>query len=176
METYIKPPRTGMEAFELMPEGTLCQLINDVLVMSPIPTPSHQRFSKQIFKAIERLVEARDLGEVLYSPIDVYLNKKNVYQPDIVFVAKEKAKIIDWDKGIMGAPDLVVEILSKGNKNFDLNKKKDAYENAGVKEYWVVNYKTKWCEGFVLENGVFKSLGEGNGQLTIQLFNLPISF
>ena len=44
METYIKPPRTGMEAFELMPEGTLCQLINDILIMSPAPTPSHQDF------------------------------------------------------------------------------------------------------------------------------------
>ena len=112
----------------------------------------------------------------LYSPIDVYLNKENVYQPDIVFVAKENAKIIDWNKGIMGAPDLVIEILSKGNKNYDLNKKKAVYEAAGVKEYWVVNPETKWCEGFVLENGVYKSLGEGNGQLTIQMFNLTISF
>ncbi|MEJ7681201.1 MAG: hypothetical protein WKG06_25820 [Segetibacter sp.] len=55
METYVKPPRSGMEAFELMPEGTLCQLINDVLIMSPAPTPKHQLFSKQVFKAIERL-------------------------------------------------------------------------------------------------------------------------
>ena len=38
METYVKPPRTGMEAFELMPEGTRCQLINDYLIMSPAPT------------------------------------------------------------------------------------------------------------------------------------------
>ncbi len=45
METYIRPPRTGMEAFELMPEGTFCQLINDVLIMSPAPTPNHQSAS-----------------------------------------------------------------------------------------------------------------------------------
>jgi len=131
METMVKPPRTGMEAFKLMPEGTLCQLINDVLIMSPAPTPRRPHFSKQIVKAIERLVEMKDLGEVFFSPIDVYLNETNVFQPDIVFISKEKSPIINWNKEIMGAPQLVVEILSKGNKNIDLNKK---------------NIRTVWCE------------------------------
>ena len=176
METMVRPPRTGMEAFKLMPEGTLCQLINNVLVMSPAPTPRHQHFSKQIFKAIERLVESEDLGEVFFSPIDVYLNETNVFQPDIVFISKEKLHTIDWNKGIMGAPQLVVEILSKGNKNIDLNKKKKIYEHSGVNEYWLIDPKTKWCEGFILENKVYKSLGEGNGQLTIQMFDLTIYY
>ncbi len=176
METYIQPPRTGLEAFELMPEGTLCQLINDNIVMSPAPTPNHQRFSKQLFKAIERLVDAGDLGEVFFSPVDVYLNDKNVFQPDIVFVSKERFDIIDWNKGIMDAPDLAVEILSKGKRSYDLNEKKIAYERSGVKEYWVVDPKTKWCEGFILQNGKYESLGAGSGQLTIQMFNLSFSF
>lgn len=176
METMVKPPRTGMEAFQLMPEGTLCQLINDVLIMSPAPTPRHQHFSKQIFKAIERLVELNDLGEVFFSPIDVYLNETNVFQPDIVFISKEKLNIINWNRGIMGAPNLVVEILSKGNKSIDLNKKKKIYEQCGVAEYWLIDPETKWCEGFVLENKFYKSLGEGNGQLKIKMFNLTISF
>ncbi len=176
METYVKPPRSGIEAFELMPEGTLCQLINDVLIMSPAPTPKHQLFSKQVFKAIERLVEAKDLGQVFFSPIDVYLNNTNIFQPDIVFVSKERLHIIDWNKGIMGAPELVVEILSKGNKNDDLNRKKKVYEKSGVNEYWLVDPLTKWCEGFILENKEYKSLGEGNGLFTIKMFNLPISF
>lgn len=176
METYVKPPRTGMEAFELMPEGTLCELINDVLIMSPAPTPRHQHFSKQIFKAIERLVESKGLGEVFFSPVDVYLDEKNVLQPDIVFISKEKLHIINWNKGIMGAPQLVVEILSKGNKNIDLNKKKKIYEQFGVNEYWLIDPQTRWCEGFVLENKLYTTLGEGNGVLTIKMFNLNISF
>lgn len=76
----------------------------------------------------------------------------------------------------MGVPDLVIEILSKGNQKYDLNEKKLVYETAGVKEYWAVDPKTKWCEGFILENGVYRSLGEGNAQLTIRMFNLSISF
>jgi len=176
METYIKPPRTGIEAFELMPEGTLCQLINDNLIMSPAPSPDHQSVSGIIYEQISGFVRKNKLGKVFYSPIDVYLNNTNVYQPDIVFVSNDNLSIIDWKKGIMAAPDLVVEILSKGNKNYDLNKKKPVYESCAVKEYWVVDPETKWCEGFILENGTYKSSGEGNGQLTIHVFNLPVSF
>ena len=165
-----------MEAFEMMPEGTYCQLINDVLIMSPAPTPDHQLVSGIIYDEIKAIVKSNKSGKVFYAPIDVYLNNKNAFQPDIVFVSKEKEEIIDWKKGIIGAPDLVIEILSPGNKKYDLNKKKVVYEQSGVLEYWVVDPETKWCEGFVLVNGIYESLGEGNGQLTINTFNLPISF
>lgn len=104
------------------------------------------------------------------------MNENNVFQPDIVFISKEKLHIIDWNKGIMGAPQLVVEILSKGNKNIDVNKKKKIYEQSGVNEYWLIDPQTKWCEGFVLENKIYKSLGEGKGKLTFQMFQLPVIF
>ncbi|MCW3107729.1 MAG: Uma2 family endonuclease [Segetibacter sp.] len=174
METYVKPPRTGMEAFELMPEGTLCQLINDVLVMSPAPTTPHARVQRKIFSVLNNYIEERQLGEVFFAPVDVYLNRKNAYQPAIFFVSGDRKNIIER-KGISGAPDLVVEILSE-DRNYDLNKKKVVYEQTGVTEYWVVDPDTKWCEGFILENGAYKSLGEGNGHLTLKMFDLPISF
>jgi Uma2 family endonuclease len=78
------------------------------------------------------------LGKVFFSPIDVYLNDKNVFQPDIIFVSKDRSEIIDWKKGIMGAPDLVIEVLSKGNEKYDLTEKKIVYEVSGVKEYWLL--------------------------------------
>ena len=165
-----------MEAFELMPEGTFCQLINDVLIMSPAPTPNHQSALGIIYEEISKFVRTKKLGKLFFSPIDVYLNDKNVFQPDIVFIPKDRAEIIDWKKGIMSPPDLVIEVLSKGNEKYDLTEKKTMYEVSGVKEYWVVDPETKGCEGFILENGVYKSLGEGSGQLTIQMFSLAISF
>lgn len=91
-----------MEVFELMPEGTLCQLINDALVMSLAPAPDHQSTSGIIYEEISALVRSRKLGKVFYSPIDVYLDDKNVFQPDIVFVSKERSQIIDWNKGNNG--------------------------------------------------------------------------
>lgn len=175
METMVQPPRTGMEAFKLMPEGTFCQLINDVLVMSPAPLTSHARIQAQIFAAINSFVEGNEIGEVFFAPVDVYLNNKNAFQPDILFILKDRKDIIK-EQGVYGAPDLVIEVLSKRTRKNDLGKKKDVYESTGVKEYWVVDPETKWCQGFILENHVYKSLGEGNGNLTIQMFNLSISF
>lgn len=174
METYTRPPRTGLEAFELMPEGTLCQLINDVLIMSPAPTPSHQETSKKIFTYLNSFVNNNNIGEVFYSPIDVYLNSKNAYQPDIVFVSNERKDIIDWNKGIIGAPDLVIEILSKGNRKYDLQDKMKVYEEEGVKEYWAIDYKSKVCKGFVLQNKKFETLEETTGNFIIRMFNLTI--
>jgi len=176
METYIKPPRTGIEAFGFMPEGTFCQLINDTLIMSPALTPYHQSTSGIIYEKMSKIAKKQKLGKVFYSPIDVYLNDKNVFQPDIIFISKDRSGIIDWKKGIMGAPDLVIEVLSKGNEKYDMTEKKNMYEAAGVKEYWLIDPQTKWCEGFILENKIYQSLGEGNGQLTIKMFNLSISF
>ncbi len=174
METYIKPPRTGIEAFELMPEGTLCQLINDKIVMSPAPTTPHARAQNKIFVTLYDAVEEMKLGEVFCAPVDVYLNNKNVYQPDIFYISNQKKEIIK-NRGIFGAPDLIIEILSE-DRNYDLRSKKTVYEKSGVKEYWVVDPETKWCEGFVLENKQFKSVGESTGNLTIRMFDLNITF
>lgn len=175
METMVKPPRTGMEAFKLMPEGTYCQLINDVLIMSPAPTTQHARIHGKIYSILNNYIRQHKAGEVYFAPVDVYLNTKNAFQPDIFFISNEKKDIIK-ENGVYGSPDLVIEILSKGNRKTDLIKKKNVYQNAGVKEYWVVDPDTKWCEGFILENQTYKSLGEGNEQLTINMFDLIISF
>src|SRR4051794_9977103 len=107
MESYTRPARTGMEAFELMSEGTFWQLINDVLITSPAPPPSHQLALGIIYEEISKFVRTQKLGKVFFSPIDVYLNDKNVFQPDIIFISKDRSEIIDWKKGIMSAPDLV---------------------------------------------------------------------
>ena len=75
----VRPPRMGMEAFKLMPEGTLCQLINNILIMSPAPTSYHQSTSGIIYEKISEIAKRQKLGKVFYSPIDVYLNDKNIF-------------------------------------------------------------------------------------------------
>jgi Uma2 family endonuclease len=175
MEVMARPPRTGMEAFKLMPEGTLCQLINDKLVMSPAPNIPHANVQNEIFNAIFGHVKINQLG-IVYSPVvDVYLNEKNVYQPDILYISNERKGIIK-NEGIFGAPDLIIEILSKGTWKIDRVKKKEVYQSAGVKEYWIIDPLTKWCEGFISEDGQFKSVGESTGSLTIKMFDLKITF
>ena len=173
MATYTTPPRTGREAFEMMPEGTLCQVVNDTLIMSPVPATTHARVQNRIVKDYD-YVEETSLGEVFCAPVDVYFNNKNIFQPDIVFVSTEKKGLIKRG-GIFGAPDLIIEILSE-DKSSDLMKKKSVYEQAGVQEYWVVDPKTKWCEGYRLINKASISSSEGYGQLVIHLLAFTLTF
>jgi Uma2 family endonuclease len=171
----IHPPRTGLQAFEMLPEGTRCQLINDTIVMSPAPLMDHNDVSRSIFRAIDRKVLLNNLGETYYAPIDVYLNNKNVYQPDILFIAAERKHIID-KKGIIGAPDLIIEILSGGNAHYDRGVKKQVYEQTGVKEYWMINPTSKRCEGYILKDGKFEAIEPTNGSFHIQLIDLIFKF
>ncbi|HXL56567.1 MAG TPA: Uma2 family endonuclease, partial [Chitinophagaceae bacterium] len=145
----LNPPRTMFEVFESLPEGTLCQLINNNLVMSPAPSDPHQKILMRISSKLFDYVDTHQLGEVRVAPYDVYFNKRNVYQPDIVFIANENIKNIQ-EKGLFGAPDLVIEILSPKTAKYDLEDKRDVYERYGVKEYWAVDPASKQVYFFKL--------------------------
>jgi Uma2 family endonuclease len=117
--------------------STPCQLINGELIMSPAPAILHQSISKKIFKLLDKEAE-KGGGDVFYAPIDLFIDKKNVYQPDLVYISKENRHIIS-KRGIEGVPDLVVEILSPSNAFTDRYFKKKIYQNIGVKEYSIVD-------------------------------------
>ncbi|HHW03228.1 MAG TPA: Uma2 family endonuclease [Thermoanaerobacterales bacterium] len=77
------------EDYAKLPEGAPYQLIGGKLIMTPSPTPSHQYISTRIEKKLIDFVEERDLGLVFYAPLDVYLEEKETYQPDIIYISKE---------------------------------------------------------------------------------------
>lgn len=145
MKSLIEiPPRTIMEVYKNLPEGTLAELIDNSLYMSPASFYNHQKTLQHIFKMLDALVTEAGLGEVLIAPLDVYLDEEsNAVQPDIMVVLKGNENIIDKKGHIHGVPDLLVEILSEGNRDHDLVRKKKLYEWFGVKEYWVINPETK---------------------------------
>lgn len=121
-----------------LPEGSPYQLIEGELVMSPSPNSYHQTISKNMEFSLISYVKANKLGVIFDAPIDVYLEEKNVYQPDIIFISDENKSIIR-KKGIVGAPDLVIEILSVSTMGYDEIVKKNIYLESGVKEYITVN-------------------------------------
>jgi Uma2 family endonuclease len=155
METLLHPPRSLMEVFDMLPEGTLAELINNRLYMSPAPLSSHQ---KVLFKIAERLVthvESKLAGEVIIAPFDVRLDEtRNAVQPDVTLILKSNPNQIINGR-YSGVPELVVEVLSPGNKDHDLITKKDLYEKFGVKEYWIVDPETKLALGFSLVENKF---------------------
>jgi Uma2 family endonuclease len=172
--TLDRPPKTILEVYRMLPEGTRAELINGTLFMSPAPLVNHQEVITVLLTQIHFYAKKMKAGRVFPSPIDVYLNQKNAFQPDIVFVSAGN-KIIKED-GIYGAPDLVIEVLSAGTAKTDLNRKKGVYEKEGVKEYWVVDPKTKTATGFRLVGSKYQEFSKEKGKLHSNLLKQVFKF
>jgi Uma2 family endonuclease len=171
------PPRTIMEVYKSLPEGTLAQLIDKTLFISPSPISKHQRVLNKINYELLKVLDNSNYGEVFIAPFDVYLDEhSNAVQPDIIVVLDNNKNIIDPEGHIHGVPDLLVEILSPGNKDFDLIKKKDLYERFGVKEYWIVDPDTKLALCYQIQAGKYEKAGEEIGTIKSPLLKLEITF
>ncbi len=121
----------------------LCQLIEGNLVMTPAPNTEHQRIIGKLHIIFHKFLSEHE--EVLLSPVDVFFDKKNIYQPDVVFLGKKRANLIS-KRGVEGAPDLLVEVISPTNSFIDRYTKKKAYFKFGVKEYWIIDPANKSLE------------------------------
>ncbi len=102
-------------------------------------------------------------GKVLTAPVDVELAPDTVVQPDIVVVLDANLSRITPSR-IIGAPDLVIEILSPGTAGYDRREKQDAYARAGVGEYWIVDPGAQTVELLTLAPGGYRALGVFRGQ------------
>lgn len=114
-----------------------CELINGELFMSPAPNLTHQVVLSNLNDVIKAYARKTE-GIAMFSPVDVYLDNKNVFQPDLLYVKKENLSILT-ERGLNGAPDLAVEIISPSNSFKDRNQKRKLYQKFGVKEYWIVD-------------------------------------
>ncbi|MEW6095005.1 MAG: Uma2 family endonuclease [bacterium] len=134
------------------------ELIGGEFFMVPPPNMWHQTTSVEIEFRIKQLLEKTGLGKVFHAPCDVVLSNEDVVQPDIIFVSKENLNIITRDN-IKGAPDLLIEIISKKSAQRDRIIKRRLYEKHGVKEYWLVNPDKKEIEVLRLDQGKYKTYG-----------------
>lgn len=176
MKHVLDIPRTAMEVFNMLPEGTLCEVIDNALYMSPSPTTNHQEILGDIFAETRAYIKSNNLGKVFMAPCDVYLdNEENVVQPDLVFIAKENIDIVAM-KGIYGSPSMVIEILST-NRNYDKEKKFELYQRNAIPEYIIVDATTKETWSYLLVDGKYQlQAAQQKGQLLIQQLSLTIHF
>ncbi len=131
-----------------------------IFKMSPAPAISHQGISFNLSGLFFMYFHNKPC-KVFASPFDVVLKNKNgkedtVVQPDLCVVCDPK-KLADG-KRCQGAPDLIIEILSPGNSKKEMLNKYELYEEAGVREYWVVRPDYKEITQFVLENNKYRTL------------------
>ncbi|MEJ7680978.1 MAG: Uma2 family endonuclease [Segetibacter sp.] len=115
METVISHKKVSVTEFREMlfddDDNYYYEIINGEMIQKSAPTPMHQRICRKIIVILDNFINEKKSGEVFQSPINVYLDEYNKPQPDLVFVSNEKKAIITND-GIMGVPDLIIEIIS----------------------------------------------------------------
>ncbi len=143
-------------------EGTLCELINGVIEMSPSPSSTHQWIIGELYMKLRNHLKNIKLNyKILLSPLDVKVSDRTVLQPDMLVIS-EKNKHIIRENGIFGPPDIVIEVLSKGNIVKDRYIKKEIYQNFGVQEYWMIDSNNETIEILILDSeGVYNLYSSG---------------
>ena len=131
------------EDYYNLPDDVSAELINGKLYYMASPTQLHQEISMELSRRIANyLANIGGPCKVLPAPFDVKLhkNKDDIVQPDISIICDRNK--LDG-KRCNGAPDWIIEIVSPSSATHDYVTKMMLYENAGVKEYWIVNPQEK---------------------------------
>jgi len=157
------------------------ELIDGFIHLMSAPVRIHARISARIFRRVDTFIEKKKgKCQIYYAPFDVrlplYGSKDDdkiydVVQPDICVIC-DLSKLDD--KGCIGAPDLIVEVLSPSTLKYDWNYKFNLYEAAGVREYWIVDPKAKMVNVFLLQPDGKYDLGtiyECNQKAPVRIFD-----
>ena len=141
-------PLTYADYAALPDDGRRYELIRGELVMTPAPGVVHQRVVLRLLDVLNHYVRENSLGEVFMSPIDVILSDDSTLQPDIGFVAADRSDRVR-NRGIVGAPTLVVEVLSPSNTPIEIERKADLNFEHGVPHFWIVDPQARTIRGHV---------------------------
>jgi Uma2 family endonuclease len=118
------------------------ELIDGELIEMPAPSLFHQLLLAGYFSVLWNHVQERKLGWVMFAPVDVELTLHSALQPDLVFISRSNQGTMAG-KRVVGAPDLVVEATSPESRVRDMVRKRNQYQHAEVKEYWLVDTKAQ---------------------------------
>lgn len=155
MRVEVKERMTAAQFLIEAPEDRKAELIDGVMVIPMPPFDNHEKLQIFLLRLTSAFAEELDRGEVRGSRTPVVLEEFYAPEPDVLFVHKERADIVQ-QKGVFGAPDLVIEILSAGTARDDRGKKFRAYERAGVRELWLIDpYGPAGTDFYQLEEGTF---------------------
>ena len=142
------------------PDETRYELIDgEAFLMSPAPLVEHQEVAGEVFRQLANQLDGQPCRPYI-APVDVRLPRKDeadaaidtVVQPDILVVCDPRK--IDR-RGVRGAPDWVLEVLSPSTAAHDQIAKRRTYERAGVREYWLVHPGDRTLTVYVLDNGQY---------------------
>jgi Uma2 family endonuclease len=151
-----------------MPEDNrLREIIDGELIVSPSPTSRHQDIVGSLYRRIADYLDDNPVGRVFISPLDTILASEEVLQPDILYVGNERKHIIG--PRIHGAPDLAIEVISETSRRRDEVRKRELYEQFGVREYWLVDPEADKVTVYRMSGGAFDAGAIVRGTLTTPL-------
>jgi Uma2 family endonuclease len=136
-----------------LPEGEPVELLRGRFVVSPAPDLTHQTIVGNLYVLLFNIARTSG-GRAFVAPTDVELDDHSIPQPDVLYVRKERRGILK--NRVMGAPDLVVEVLSPHNSRRDRVDKLNLYAEFGVAEYWIVDPTERQFDFLVNRGGKFE--------------------
>ena len=133
----------NLEQYENLPEDSQIEVFDGIIYNMASPSEDHQTISMELSTSINNYIRSQKGScKIFHAPFDVILSNDplTIVQPDIMVVC-DKDKLDG--KRCNGAPDFIIEIVSPGNPADDYIRKLYYYQNAGVKEYWIVDPRRK---------------------------------
>src|SRR5437879_10728410 len=146
----VETGRSGLtyEDYCALPDdGLRYEIVDGMLFAEPSPRRAHQEAVGNLFAILHGYVRAHDLGKVYVAPFDVILDPRTTVVPDLVFVVRDRLGIVA-ERGVEGAPDLLVEVLSPGTARRARVRKLNAYARHSVRHYWLADPAAQKAEAF----------------------------
>jgi Uma2 family endonuclease len=155
---------TAREFAKLPESPTPMELVDGVVIVSPSPTFHHQVIADRLTHDLVQIARQDGSGVWSSSPVDLYISPNNVYQPDAMFFTRDR--IPDFKKlPITEIPEIVIEVLSPASRSHDNIRKRAAYSDRGISEYWIVDpEKRRIVFNVAVEDGTYAS-NELNGAI-----------
>ena len=144
---------TYEDLFSLPDDGRRYEIIEGELYEMPAPNWDHAVTIVNLLALLIPVVQSLG-GQVVTAPLDVFFEGADPVQPDIVVLLPDSAAI-GAGRGVEGAPDLMIEILSPSNRGHDLLTKRALYARAGVREYWILDPASRTVEILALDRDAF---------------------
>ena len=150
--------RLTFEDLAQMPDdGNRYEIIDGEPFVSPAPPRLHEKITVRLLLLIHAYLVRHRLGDDVYTaPVDVKLADDRVVQPDLIYVSSARRSILREPGVIVGAPDLLVEILSPSNRAYDEQVKFRLYAASGVLEYWLVDQEAQTLRIYALRDGAYE--------------------
>jgi Uma2 family endonuclease len=140
-------------------EDTWAEWVNGVVVVLTPASNRHQMLLGFLLSLFQHFVEVHQLGRVLCAPFQMKLGPDMPgREPDILFIARERLDRLQ-NAYFDGPADLVVEIISRDSRSRDRGEKFYEYEQAGVREYWLLDHQRRQAEFYQLgPDGIYHTV------------------